>query len=220
MHLRKILDCGAIVFLSMLVITSSILLVTFNTWFYKAEFSLHNVYESFPEEDIMVINEQVLSFLKGKQNSLPPHFFNEREQTHFEDVRIVLFIIKYLFLFSLVFVLIYFWQLQKKAGNRFITSASPVLKKSGFTILFVVGTLTLLVLINFSSSFALFHLFFFQEGTYSFDPRTENIVVLYPEPLFRDASLLIGGISLSLAVFLIGISAYVTQNKKLFKKGR
>ena len=78
---------------------------------------------------------------------------------------------------------------------------------------------------NFASTFDVFHIIFFEQGTFLFDPSFENIVVLYPEALFFDIAynIVINTLIFSLLVFLVGviflvIIKYKTRgNKKIFK---
>lgn len=61
--------------------------------------------------------------------------------------------------------------------------------------------------IAFEDAFLLFHRTFFPAGNFSFDPRVDRLVQLFPEPLFVESSIAMSvvGFLLSLVVLLVAI---------------
>lgn len=61
------------------------------------------------------------------------------------------------------------------------------------------------VLFFFDAAFQLFHLIFFSQGNFSFDPRTERLTQLFPDQFWTETSIGIAalGLTLALAVTLI-----------------
>jgi hypothetical protein len=54
----------------------------------------------------------------------------------------------------------------------------------------------------FDQAFELFHELFFQAGTYSFDPRTEKLVQLFPDQFWSETSVALAGAVLALALIV------------------
>jgi integral membrane protein (TIGR01906 family) len=52
----------------------------------------------------------------------------------------------------------------------------------------------------FDQAFALFHAIFFPPGTYSFDPRTEKLVQLFPDQLWSETSVALAAVVLLLSL--------------------
>jgi integral membrane protein (TIGR01906 family) len=63
--------------------------------------------------------------------------------------------------------------------------------------LVVVGVVAILA---FDAAFELFHRLFFSAGSYTFDPRTDRLVQLFPERFWSETSIVVGMVALVLAV--------------------
>ncbi len=57
--------------------------------------------------------------------------------------------------------------------------------------------------VAFDTAFELFHRLFFGPGTYSFDPRTERLVQLFPDQFWFETSLALGAVLLVLALLVL-----------------
>jgi integral membrane protein (TIGR01906 family) len=64
----------------------------------------------------------------------------------------------------------------------------------GIVVLGVVAVLA------FDAAFELFHRLFFSAGSYTFDPRTDRLVQLFPESFWSDTAVAVGLVALGLAV--------------------
>lgn len=56
------------------------------------------------------------------------------------------------------------------------------------------------VLVAFDAAFELFHQLFFTRGTYTFDPRTDKLVQLFPYQFWSETSIAVGAVVLVVAV--------------------
>lgn len=56
------------------------------------------------------------------------------------------------------------------------------------------------VLFFFDAAFQLFHLIFFPQGNFSFDPRTERLTQLFPDQFWTETSIGIAGLGLTVAL--------------------
>jgi integral membrane protein (TIGR01906 family) len=165
--------------------------VTFDENFHKKEFSKYKVYANLKNYDVESINSAVLNYLKfGKNNNLINNdFFNEREKTHLLDVKnliqtifnIYYFLMILIILLIITLIILLNFNLEKIAKKLLIIliiGSSLVLLDA--VLFFILSNL------NFDFVFDLFHNTFFISGTFTFNPESENIVVLYPENLFFD----------------------------------
>ena len=165
--------------------------VVFDRNLYKEEFLKYNVYNNLKEHDVEEINDDVLDYLQSEINNelIKNDFFNEREKTHFLDVKNLIQAILNIYYFSIILfvllIIILFILLNfnfKEIAKRFLI----ILMIGSFLTLLDAVLFFLLSNFNFNFVFDFFHKTFFSAGTYTFNPKLENIVVLYPENLFFD----------------------------------
>jgi len=55
-------------------------------------------------------------------------------------------------------------------------------------------------LFAFDAAFEVFHRLFFSAGTYTFDPRTDHLVQLFPEQFWSDTAIAVGAVSMTVAL--------------------
>ena len=73
----------------------------------------------------------------------------------------------------------------------------------GAAVLALIGVVVgILVVSFFDAAFLLFHLLFFPQGNFIFDPRTQRLTQLFPESLFVDSAVAIAATSLIGAVII------------------
>jgi len=113
---------------------------------------------------------------------------NERERGHMADVRGVFSGFAVLAIVALVVVVVG-WSIARR-GSREIFWRGV---RGGLGLL-VVGVLIVgaIGLFAFDLAFEVFHRLFFAGGTYTFDPRTDRLVQLFPERFWLETSLAIG----------------------------
>ena len=56
------------------------------------------------------------------------------------------------------------------------------------------------VVLAFDAAFEVFHRLFFPAGSYTFDPRTDKLVQLFPESFWSETAMLVGGVALVAAL--------------------
>jgi integral membrane protein (TIGR01906 family) len=124
-----------------------------------------------------------------------------RERQHLVDVRSVMTALAVAALASLAIVVVA-WRLSRSAPAfwRAVRWGSAAL---------VVGTVLVGIvgLVAFDVAFEAFHRLFFAGGTYTFDPRTERLVQLFPQRFWFETSLAVGAVILLLSVVVGWLAA-------------
>ncbi|HLG23646.1 MAG TPA: DUF1461 domain-containing protein [Candidatus Nanoarchaeia archaeon] len=189
-----------ILILPVIVLIGSARVNAFNDSFYEKKFSEYGVFAEI--ENAWVLHRSVIEFINSKSGFLPDSF-KEREKSHLEDVRGVVSSARNLLIFSVIsFAIIsafaFFYINNNKKFKEFI---GKVFFHGG--ILTIVLSLVFLIMmqLDFGATFERFHRLLFPQGTYLFDPSTEIIVNLYPEPLFLHI-----GIKIALTIICISAS--------------
>jgi len=117
----------------------------------------------------------------------------QRERSHLRDVRAVFADAVVVLVASVVIVAVgmlvarsapWFWR-----GMRFGARGLAV----------VVVVLGVVSVVAFDAAFELFHRLFFAGGTYTFDPRTDRLVQLFPDAFWSETTLALGAVLLLLA---------------------
>ena len=127
---------------------------------------------------------------------------NDRERAHMRDVRGV-FAGFELFVLASVAVLAVAFRRERDADARSTAWRAVGRGARGLAIgLVVIGAFAAFA---FDAAFEVFHRLFFSAGTYTFDPRTDHLVQLFPEQFWSETAivLVIAILPLAIAVSLI-----------------
>jgi len=89
--------------------------------------------------------------------------------------------------------------------NRHRAWAWRAVARGSATLAFAGIVISLLVVFFFDAAFLAFHLIFFPQGNFAFDPRTQKLTALFPEQLFSETAvaLALAGLAIALAVTLL-----------------
>lgn len=122
---------------------------------------------------------------------------SERERSHMRDVRGV-----FAGFFALVAVaavgLVAVARRARGTEARFALWRAVGAGARGLAIaLTVVGAIAILA---FDAAFEVFHRLFFSSGSYTFDPRTDRLVQLFPERFWSETSIVVGAVALAVAL--------------------
>ncbi|MCM2324850.1 MAG: DUF1461 domain-containing protein [Candidatus Woesearchaeota archaeon] len=134
-------------------------------------FSRYGVYEIFSEEEAQERAQDILDFFDTGSGF---QYFNEDEQSHLMDVKILLDRFSIAAFFSMLIIL--FWILLDKGALDYLMFSSI------FSLIALVLVIAPFV-VDFSFMFQKFHELFFA-GNYSFDPKVSEMKALFPDAFF------------------------------------
>jgi integral membrane protein (TIGR01906 family) len=121
---------------------------------------------------------------------------NDRERGHMRDVRGVFAGFEILVLVSAAILVVAFRR--RDAEARAATWRAVASGARGLAVgLVLVGAFAVLA---FDAAFEVFHRLFFSAGTYTFDPRTDHLVQLFPEQFWSDTTIAVGAVALGAAI--------------------
>ena len=126
--------------------------------------------------------------------------FNAHELRHLEDVKQVLTAVFTLAAVCALATAVLIYALRSSADAR--RQIETGLPRGACLTLAAVLTLAILAVAAWDSAFDQFHELFFAAGTWRF-PYSDSLIRLYPEQLFVDASMIIGGICAAGALVIL-----------------
>lgn len=119
---------------------------------------------------------------------------NERERGHMRDVRSV-FLGFGLLGAAATIVLAAAWRRARRDGQALAWFRQAVRRGAGGLAVTVVA-LGIVAFVAFDALFELFHVLLFPGGSYTFDPRTERLVQLFPFQFWFETALAVGALML------------------------
>lgn len=139
---------------------------------------------------------------------LPTSVYNARETLHMQNVKQLVTTVDWVQEATLVYVLAYvvaFFVWSREGSIRQL--AAQTLAGLGFGAA-IVGGIAIYAALGFEAFWTRFHLIFFPDGLWQFDPATDRLIQMFPEPFWRDMVVLLMVMS-ALEALLIGASAAV-----------
>ena len=107
---------------------------------------------------------------------------------HFYEVKKI-FLSIYLILFIIIVLSMLYIYINKRIGNK--VKLSKLLNYGANTLIVILTTLLLSIYIDFSKAFTVFHKIFFNNDYWIFDERTDPIIKVLPEEVFKLYALII-----------------------------
>jgi len=133
----------------------------------------------------------------GKDRVTLPVVLDEREQAHMRDVRGVFLGFEVLVLAAIATLAVAFRR-AKGTGARAATWHAVGAGARGLVVVLVVAGA--FALFAFDAAFEVFHSLFFSAGSYTFDPRTDRLVQLFPEQFWSETAIAVGVVSIAVAL--------------------
>ena len=167
--------------LPLFILLLSINLLIFNNNFYEKE------------SNNLTISNNIIDYFKG--NELNQDYISEKEVSHMNDVRNLVWI-SLIILISLLILIIFLKKSPKEVFYAGIISL-------------MLTMLLILIFFSFSSSFIYFHKIFFTNNNWLL-PASSTLIQTFPESFFQNATkqIILYNIILSLFALIIGCKTY------------
>lgn len=167
-----------------------------------------SAYSGYSEEEIRENYDALIDYnMAWKDGNLefPTLPMSETGKIHFEEVKEIFDIFKYLALFGGILSVVGILFMAKKKEYRYLKMTAVV--SCGLPVI-----LGILVALFWDKVFVIFHKLFFDNDYWIFDYRTDPIILLLPDEFFMHCALMIfGGVLFGAAVCLV---SYLVLMKK------
>ncbi len=130
-----------------------------------------------------------------------PTVLDQAEISHMRDVRGVFGGFALVVVVSLAGLLIAGWRLRRAAASARATTWAAVRRGAAWLAILLV-VLGVVALTAFDTAFTLFHEVFFPGGNWSFDPRTEKLVQLFPDQFWSDTTMAWGAVAIAVSILV------------------
>ena len=139
-------------------------------------------------------------------NGLETSVFNARETAHMEDVKALFVTVNRAQEISVVFVLLYavaFFIWARDGQVRQLAAQSLVGLALGIA---VVGGIGIVAAFGFAPAFERFHSIAFSNDLWRLNPATDRLIQMFPEPFWRDMTIVLGAMCALEALAIAAIS--------------
>ena len=210
---------GAIAFvvaLPLFLILGNVLDVASDRDFYLSEFAKYDVgrVTGLDQPQLASAADAFIAYLRDAAAHLDVEvtiggvsrpLFNEREIHHMEDVQKLFQLVRDVRLGAGAVLLILPLVGLGLGGAGFLPRLGTLLTVGGILTIVLLGLAGLLSLVDFSQAFVRFHELAFSNDLWILDPRTDYLIMLYPEGFWLDATLRIAMLSAVEAVVIGGV---------------
>lgn len=206
--------------LPVLLLTSSVLLVTEATPFYRYAFAKYRVSEvtGLTEDELVRAAREMVAYFR--QPAEPLHIevdlgglrrplFNQREVDHMRDVKQLFVLARTVQLGAGLVSLVAIGALLARGGLPGRWAVASGLVWGGGITLGVLTAAVLGVLLDFDGLFVRFHLLSFSNDLWQLDPRRDYLLMMFPLGFWMEATMLVVGLTAAGAALLYGWGWYL-----------
>jgi integral membrane protein (TIGR01906 family) len=122
---------------------------------------------------------------------------NDREREHMSNVRGVFAGFEVLVLLAVIALVV---AARRASDSELRALAWRSVGRGARALAVGVAVAGVVALVAFDAAFEVFHRLFFSEGSYTFDPRTERLVQLFPQSLWSETAVTVGVVTLGAAI--------------------
>ena len=122
---------------------------------------------------------------------------NEREQAHMRDVRGVF---QGFFALVVVSIVVLAWSFRRARDPEERAATWRAVGSGARGLAIGVAVAGAFALLAFDAAFEVFHQLFFSAGSFTFDPRTDHLVQLFPEQFWSETAIAVGVVSIVIAL--------------------
>lgn len=198
-------------FALIILILPIVLILNLRTYFFS-RFEINSVYEEFSKyliDEVTVKSKfvEVIDYLHLQTNSLDVNFFSIEDRLHLKDIRVIIITLYSILLLSLAITLIR--RKEIKDNIKTLTRISTYY----LTIL-----IPFLLLINhyYDYFFTLAHRIVFSNEYWLLDPRTSNLIKMFPQNIFYEIFQIV--VISNILMHGIFIFIVISKHEKLSRK--
>ncbi len=150
-------------------------------------------------DNLRYIRQRLPASFLEQQNHQGQPLYNSREISHMVDVQLVFQAAWNAGKFLLVLALFLTTAITWREENRSLFFSS--VQQGGIFSAGLTTIVGLLAVLSWNACFTIFHQFFFQPGTWTFE-TTDTLIRLFPLPFWFDGALTVSGLTLSAGILL------------------
>jgi integral membrane protein (TIGR01906 family) len=182
------------------LVTSNVRAVTLDRSFYLAEFARYDrgAFVGLSADELRLVADAFIAYFQAppgrmdvrlpRGDTLQP-LFNDRELAHMDDVQALMHLVFRVQALALGYVGLYALGGLALGRRAFLPLAAKVLVAGAGLTLGIIGVLGALAATDFSDLFVQFHLLSFSNDLWLLDPRTDNLIRLFPQEFFLDSAM-------------------------------
>ncbi len=151
-------------------------------------------------------NDETTFYHTVTEDGLPTPVLKARETAHMEDVKAIFVQVNRIQEVAVVYVLLYvvaFFIWARDGNVRQL--AGQALAGLGLGVA-VVGGIGIVAAFGFDAAFERFHRIFFTNDLWQLDPARDHLIQMFPEPFWRDMTILLGGVCAAQALVIGALS--------------
>jgi integral membrane protein (TIGR01906 family) len=152
-------------------------------------------------------NDEKTFYFEVTQNGLPTSIFNARETSHMEDVKSLFVLVNRAQEASVVYVLLYTVAFFIWAREGFVRQLAAQALMGLALGLLVVGGIGVVAAFGFEAAFERFHTLAFSNDLWKLNPATDHLIQMFPEPFWRDMTILLGAMCAAEALVIAVVSS-------------
>jgi integral membrane protein (TIGR01906 family) len=213
---RWIAGIAFVVSLPLFLILGNVQDVASDRDFYASEFVKYDVgrVTGLDPAQLSAVSDAFITYLRDPAahldievtiNGARRPLFNQREIAHMEDVQKIFGLVRQARIGAGAILLILPLVGLVTVGAAILPRIGTLLTIGGILTVVVLGLAGLLSLVDFSQAFVTFHELAFSNDLWILDPRTDYLIMLYPEGFWLDATLRIAMLSAIEAVVVGGV---------------
>jgi len=220
--MTRITKVFASISLSLLILFATFFYVMGWETFYAYEIKKNNISDAvgISEEDLLPLYLVLTDYMVGKVDSIQidtsvngvdTPMYNQREIDHMVDVKFIISLLKrFIYALLVVLALSLFYLLRKKTDLK-----SIFIGQFYTTIAVFLGVIGM-AMTDFNAYFIKFHQLFFTNDLWLLDPKTDRMIMLLPEVIFRDIVVVIV-VGYALVSFFMATSGtlFLLRHKKI-----
>ena len=141
------------------------------------------------------------------ENGLPTPIYSARATAHMEDVKSLFVKVNRAQEITVIYVLLYavaFFIWARDGHVRQLASQALMGLALGIA---AIGSIGVVAAFGFEAAFERFHKLAFSNNLWVLDPRTDHLIQMFPEPFWRDMTILLGGMCAAEALVIGAVSA-------------